>query len=290
MKRFSIKQIVCVRICRRCKQNFNFNNKFHEHIRQHHVRKSVKSSDFRVSTSESTCKIRKKSTFICSFVSFVSSISFATSTSISESISSKCSNLSIATFNFTSKSIKKLSASLFRTFVSKHQKFYFIIDDLIRMFHEKSKSFDLCQHQKSFVFSQSDDIRSFRQLYQSRIIFYFMFAINQKSSISQNSKSSKSKSLNQYMFAKFICIVFNKNFFEKSIDLLYKLSNVFYHLKFSNSNKIAKVVFFIFILFRFLSILFLAFAIVSIMSVATMNCINVYEQTISIIDRVIQYE
>ena len=251
VKRASIQQIVCARICKRCKQNFNFNNKFHEHIRKHHARKSVKNLNFRVFASESTCKIKKKSTSICSSVSFVSSILFATSTSIFESISSKCSSLSIATLNIISKSMKKLSVSFFRTSVSKRQKLYFTIDDLIRMFHEKSKSFDLCQHQKNFAFSQSDDTRSSRQLYQTRIISYFMSAINQKSSISQNSKSSKSKSLSQYMFAKFIRTAFSKNFSEKSIDLLYKLSDVFCHLKLLNSNKIAKVVFFIFILFHF---------------------------------------
>ena len=27
----------CVRICKHCKQNFNFNNKFHDYIREHHV-------------------------------------------------------------------------------------------------------------------------------------------------------------------------------------------------------------------------------------------------------------
>ena len=78
MKKFSIQQIVCVRICKRCKQNFNFNNKFHEHIRQHHARKFVKNSVFRIFASESTCKVKKKSTFICSFVSLVSFIFFTT--------------------------------------------------------------------------------------------------------------------------------------------------------------------------------------------------------------------
>ena len=146
------------------KQNFNFNNKFHEHIRQHHVRKSIKNFNFRVFASKSTCTIKKKSIFICSFVSFVSFIFFATFTSIFESILSKCSHFSIATLNITSKSMKKLSInsftftiSSFRTSVRKHQefhiqKFYFIIDDLIRMFREKFKSFDLRQYQKKLFF------------------------------------------------------------------------------------------------------------------------------------------
>ena len=50
MKKFSIQQTICVRICKRCQQNFNFNNKFHEHIRQFHVRKSVKDFIFRIFT------------------------------------------------------------------------------------------------------------------------------------------------------------------------------------------------------------------------------------------------
>ena len=82
MKKSSIQEIMNVRKCKFCKQNFKFNNKFHEHIREHHVRKSVKNLNFRIFVSEFTCKIKKKSTFICSFVSFVSFIFFAISKSI----------------------------------------------------------------------------------------------------------------------------------------------------------------------------------------------------------------
>ena len=231
-------------ICKHCNADFNFKNKFHEHIREHHAQKFVisivtsKNSNFRALTLEFTYKIMKKSAVVCSFVS---SIFAATFTSISESISSKCSHLSIATFNITSKSMKKLSVnsftstiSFFRTSVRKHQelhiqKFYFIIDDLIRRFHEKSKSFDLHSHRKCFVSSQRFDIRSFsqsRSFYQSRITFYFMFAVNQKTSISQISKSSNSKSFQQHTFAKSIRFVsaLSKN----SIFSLYKKSNIFY--------------------------------------------------------------
>ena len=171
MKKFSIQQIVCARICKRCKQNFNFNNKFHEHIREHHVRKSVKSLNFRIFASEIAYKIKKKSTIVCLFVSFDSFIFFATSKSIFcfASISSKCSRFSIATFNITSKSMKKLSIncsftfsiSFSRTFVSKHQKSYLIIDDLNRMFVENFKSFDLRQHHNRRFFSQSFDFCQF---------------------------------------------------------------------------------------------------------------------------------
>ena len=287
------KQINCSKmICKHCEQNFNFKNKFHEHIREQHIQKSNINSNFRLFTSEFTYKFMKKSisfvsfvssiffatsrnyifyfatifkstslirfnfsiasheisskqtkiatmlitwnftskrveiaTFNCSFVSF---IFFATFTSIFESILSKCSNFSIATFNITSKSIKKLSVnsftfsiSFFRTSVSKHQKFYFIIDDLIRMFREKFKSFDLRSFQKRRFFSRNFDI-----FYQSRIIVYFLFAINQKSSISQNLKNSNLKNFQQYTFAKSIRLVFI--LLEKSIFSLYKMINIFY--------------------------------------------------------------
>ena len=305
-----IKQVSCSKvICKHCEQNFNFKNKFHEHIREQHTQKSNINSNFRFSTSEFTYKIMKKSTIICSSVSLASSIFFATSrsqifstksvsrsvssndshlsiatfnitskqtkittmlitrdftskrveiatfncsftvssiffatsksiswfASIFESISSKCSSFSIATHRITSKSMKKLSVNSFtssisfsRTSVSKHQKFYFIIDDLIRMFHEKSRSFDLRQHQKDFASSQHFDTNSFRRsrffMHQSRIISYLMSAVNQKTSISQSLKNSNSKSFQQFTFAKTIRFVLS----EKSIISSYKKSDIFY--------------------------------------------------------------
>ena len=184
MKKFSIQQIVCARICKRCKQNFNFNNKFHEHIREHHARKSVQNLNFRIFASEFTCKIKKKSAFICSFVSFVSQksfIFFATSRNqifstkiISQFLSSKCSNFSIATYKINSKSMKNAIVDCSFIFSSissldsirKHQKFhiqkfYLIVNDLNRMFVENSKSFDLRQHHNRRLFSQNFDFRQF---------------------------------------------------------------------------------------------------------------------------------
>ena len=117
---------------------------------------------------------------------------------------------------------------------------------------------------------------------QSRIIAYFKFAINRKSLINQSSKSSKSKNWNQHMFAKSFRIVFNKNVFEKSIKLSYKMSDVFC----TNLKSFVEISFFIFIFLRLFSIFLLAFAFVSIVSIARMNCINVCEQVISIIDDV----
>ena len=140
------------------------------------------------------------------------------------------------------------------------QKSYLTMNDLSRMFDEKFKSFDLQQHQNSALSSRSFDIRqfhsikfyltienlfemfnekfrkkslfqnqknvSFREFFseESRITIYFKSTINQKSSISQNSKSSKSKSLKQHTSAKFIRIAL----LEKSFILFYKMSSIFY--------------------------------------------------------------
>ena len=299
-------------ICKHCDANFNFKNKFHEHIREHHVQKFVisfvtsKNSNFRFFTSEFKYKIKKKSTVTCSSVSFVSSIFFATSKSIicfasifesessmrshfsiatlditskqteiasmltirkftskrveiatfncsfafsfiffatsrsqifsakivSRSVLSSDSNFPIVTHKITSKSMKNLSIncsfifsiSFFRTFVLLYQKFYLIIDDLIRMFREKFKSFDLHLHQKRRFSSRNIDT-----FYQSRIIVYFMFAINQKTSISQNLKNSNSKSFQQFTFAKSLSLDrFASVLSEKSIFSLYKKSDIFY--------------------------------------------------------------
>ena len=372
VKNASIQRIVCVRTtCKRCKQIFNFNNKLHEHLRQNHARKSVKSSDLRALAFEFTYKVIEKSAVFCSSVSLtsqsISSTSSATSRSqifsakmFSRSVSFKDSHLSIATLKITSKSVKKLSAncqltfsfSSFRISVRKHheshmQKSYLIMNDLSRMFTEKSKSFDLRSHQDRSYSSQSFDIRQssqscfsiaskksyltienlfemFREKFkrksmfqnqknvssreffseQSRITVYFKSTVNQKSSINQDSKSSKSKSLNQHMSTKSIRIAFSKDLSEKSIDLSYKLSDFFYskdlfeksvNLSYElldvfwiNMKFFVEISFFIFVFLRLLSIFLLALAFVSTISAAKMNCINVYEQVISIIDRVIQ--
>ena len=150
------------------------------------------------------------------------------------STTSKRSHFSLFTFKFTSKfaktasttcsfSISLASSSLFRKSISK---FHFTIDDLIRMFREKFNSFDLSQHQKRRFFSRSSDI-----FYQSRIIAYFLSAINQKTSISQNLKSSNSKNFQQSMFAKslsFCRFVLLTYLSEKSIFSSYKKSDFFY--------------------------------------------------------------
>ena len=215
----SIQRITCVRtICKRCNQIFNFNNKFHEHIRQHHVRKSVisKNSDFRVLALKSTYKIAKKSAMTFSSVSHASSIFSATSRSqifstkmSSRSVSHKDSHLSIAKLKITSKSMKKLSIncsftfslSSFWTSVRNFHEFHIrkshlIMNNLNRMFHEKFKSFDLRQHHNSRSSSQSFDIRQFHSSsfsIKSYLIIENLFEIFdeklKKKSLFQNQKN-----------------------------------------------------------------------------------------------------
>ena len=97
-------------------------------------------------------------------------------------------------------------------------KFHFIIETLFEMFVEKFKKKNLFQSQKN-LFSQASSN-------QMKIIVYFKFAINKKSSINQISTSSKMKSLKRFISAKSIRIAFI-NCFEKSIILSYKMFDIF---------------------------------------------------------------
>ena len=109
-KNVLIQEITCAKaMCRFCKQNFDFNEKFFEHIREHEVVK-------RTNKNESTCETMNKSAIACSSDSQISTISFATSrklvTDIRTSwqlVSSKCSNFSIATLKITSERVKRAS-------------------------------------------------------------------------------------------------------------------------------------------------------------------------------------
>ena len=102
--------------------------------------------------------------FIFSFIFFATSRNQIFSTKTVSRFVSSNSNFSIATHKITSNSMKKLSITFFRTFVSKHQKFYLILNDLNCMFVEKFKSFDLRQHYNCRFFQQNFDIRQFRSI------------------------------------------------------------------------------------------------------------------------------
>ena len=244
-----IQEIVCKKIvCKHCEEVFDSKNKLHEHIRQHHATKkldrivsrrsfnrerdkistisSTTTSKFSISRSVTSSRLSRNASLISSSISFEAFTSMFRKSVISSmrsrfslftlkrifkrvKIASDCSSISFAT-----------SASVFRKSISK---FHFTIDDLIRMFREKSKSFDLQQHQKRRSSSQKSGARS----YQSRIIFYFLFAVNQKTSINQNLKSSNSKSFQRHTFAKSISFC-RLILSEKSTLSSYKKSDFFY--------------------------------------------------------------
>ena len=206
------KQANCSKVtCKHCEQGFNSKNKLHEHIRGQHTQKSDTNSNLRSPTPESTYKTEEKPAVICPLAPPAPPAPPtppATPTSISEPVSPKCSDLPIATLNITSKSMEKLPANSLtppashpRTPVPKHQKSYLTIDDLVRMFDGKARPFGLRQHQKRLASPQSPGTRSPgqpRSPYQSRITAYFMPIANQKTPISQTSKSPNPKSFQQH--------------------------------------------------------------------------------------------
>ena len=119
-------------------------------------------------------------------------------------------------FNLQQHQTRVLSSRSFDIHQSHSIKFHLIIENLFEMFNEKFKKKNLFQNQKNV---------SSREFFskQSRVTTYFKSTVNQKSSINQNSKSSKSKSLKQHTFAKFIRIAL----FEKSFISSYKMSDIF---------------------------------------------------------------
>ena len=259
-------QSICKKIvCKHCEKIFDSKNKFHEHIRQHHATKKmnkfVSKRNFNKERNKSTISIRtstississKTTTKFSIFKSVtfsewsrnssISFVTFATSKQIfwfriifASIISSKRSRFLLSTFKITSNRVKTTSTTCsfisFATFSSKFRKsiskFHFTIHDFHRMFVEKSKSFDLRQHQNRRFSSQNFENRQFDRsnfFYQFQIIAYFLFAINQKSSINQNLKSSNSKNFQQFTFA----ITIRSVLFEKSIFSSYKMTNIFY--------------------------------------------------------------
>ena len=368
MESASIQRAVCARTtCKRCNQIFNSNNKLHEHIRQHHARKPVKSSDLRVPALESTFKVIEKPAAFCPPAPLTpqsapptppatprSQISSAEMPS--RPVSPKGSHLSIATLKITPKPVEKLPAncqltpppSPSRTPVRKHQdchmqKSYLTMDDLSRMFTEKPRPFGLRPHQDRPYSPQSPDIRQSSQPCsstaskkpyltienlsemfgeksrrkgmfqgqknvssrgfssgQSRITAYFKPTANQKVPISQISKSSKPKRLDQHMPAESIRTASSKGLPEKSANLPYKLPDVSCvrnrplqildssESKPSKPRTPAETPSFILVLLRLLPAFLLALAFVSAISATKMGCINAYGQAVSAIDRAIR--
>ena len=155
--------------CRRCNKIFNSNNKLHEHIRQNHARKPVKSSDLRVSAPELTYKPIEKPASICPPALLApqksptppatprSQISWFSINSEPVAAPTR-SDLPIATYKISPKPLESAVASCPLTPptspsqapVRKHQKPhnepYLTLDDLNRMFHGKPRPFGLRQH------------------------------------------------------------------------------------------------------------------------------------------------
>ena len=81
---------------------------------------------------------------------------------------------------------------------------------------------------------------------QIKITFYFKLAVNQNASISQNSKTSKSKSFRQLMFAKsirvkFLFSIFMKSISENSIVSSYKMLSISEDIFYTSISRISLV-------------------------------------------------
>ena len=117
---------ICVRaICKFCKQNFNFNEKLYEHIRNHKSLKLVKKFHFSINAVSLVCEVEKTSfashKFSTSFAKFQKSI-FEFAIAFRTVISSKRSNFSSFTFEIESKSTKKsITYSHYKRFTSKQK-------------------------------------------------------------------------------------------------------------------------------------------------------------------------
>ena len=207
---------------RRCKNITKFDNniKFHEHIRIRHAKKSkstfvqqfvefvisffisfVSSFEsiifsffsskflfFSMFASEIVRERSKNISFISSIATSKKSI-FWTKIVLRSVVVSKFSRFSIATFKSMCKSLKNTnivcSSISFRIFTSR---FYFIVNNLFRMFVKKSNSFNLRRHQMRSFFSRDFDkcnLVNKCDFIQSRITLYFYTTI---SSVSKSIK------------------------------------------------------------------------------------------------------
>ena len=211
--------------CRRCKHSIRFdsNIKLHEHIRTRHAKKSksaqqsvesvfspstspVSSSQSIISSLSTSPKLIVKSLATSSEFSFeIASESSSIATSrkpiswaeiVSRPVASKLSRLSIATSKSVCKSLENASIACSstpsRTPSSKpqgiqNQKPYLTVNDLYRMFAEKSSPFDLQSRQNKSLSLQNSDKCSSRssEPIQSRITSYF------NATVSSASKSAK---------------------------------------------------------------------------------------------------
>ena len=150
--------------CRRCNQTFDSNNKLHEHIREHHARKPVRSLNLRAPTPGLTYKTIEKPAGIRPRAPLTlqkpptppatprSQIS--SSETASRSVSSSGWNLPIATHKTTPNPVETASINglltppatpspMLRKPASKP---HLTVDDLFRMFRGNPRPFGLRQH------------------------------------------------------------------------------------------------------------------------------------------------
>ena len=187
--------------CKRCKTvKFDSNIKFHEHIRTRHAKKSKSIVSFASESKSSSSSQSIISSFSTSSKLIVESLTTSFSEISPEFLSiatprksifwaeivsrsvtaSKFSRLSIATSKLMCKFLKNANivcpSTPSRTSTS--SRFYFIVNDLFRMFVEKSSPFDLQRHQMRSLSSRDPDKCNFRSncksdFMQIRITSYF---------------------------------------------------------------------------------------------------------------------
>ena len=116
MKSASNQEITCAQmICKFCKQNFNFNKKLYEHIRNHEVSKLVKDSHLSINAINWVCEAMKMSIIACSSASQKFNISIASSRQISESTLIFGAVISIKISHFSSRASETVSESMKNT-------------------------------------------------------------------------------------------------------------------------------------------------------------------------------
>ena len=230
-------------VCRRCKSKFDSNIKLHEHIRTRHAKKSKSaqqsivssfaSSSQSITFSSSTSSklvimsLATSSKFLSEFLSIATSrksISWAKIVARSI-VAFKFSRLSIATsksiYNILKKSTVNCSLASFissRTFTS--SRLYLIVNDLYRMFVEKSSSFDLQRHQMRSFSSKILD-KNNCDLIQTRITSYF------NATISFAFKSIKSKAFESTHARENLSRQFSISLSISSISFSFRFSKIF---------------------------------------------------------------
>ena len=166
-------------VCKRCFVKFSSNIKLHQHVQNHHQKKSSIISSFISSlTSFSTffiiLSIFIKSILIAIFFATSKKSIFWTKITSKSITSSKSSRLSFSIFE----SLKNASIIFASTSTLTTTRFYMTMNDLFVMFVEKSKSLNLIHRQKNSFFSHSKQSSKLVIFYQICITSYFLTSFN----------------------------------------------------------------------------------------------------------------